>query len=165
MTRPRIDFSREEFAAHCRRHGIRRVAFFGSVLRDDFTVGIARRARSAASDLPSILARDHLHVDCDVVFKTATLKVPELVATLAARLPPEERWAGAGESHGSLWSPWPKDRTARLFPCAKDASQRSNSLADCASCSATAARHTSCGAFVGTPNSSAKSTTADSSVG
>jgi predicted nucleotidyltransferase len=37
MTGPRIDFSREEFAALCRRHGIRRVAFFGSVLRDDFT--------------------------------------------------------------------------------------------------------------------------------
>jgi uncharacterized protein len=37
MTRPRIDFSHEEFAALCRRHGIRRVAFFGSVLRDDFT--------------------------------------------------------------------------------------------------------------------------------
>ena len=37
MTRPRIDFSQDEFAALCRRHGIRRVAFFGSVLRDDFT--------------------------------------------------------------------------------------------------------------------------------
>ena len=37
MTRPRIDFSRDEFASLCRRHGIRRVAFFGSVLRDDFS--------------------------------------------------------------------------------------------------------------------------------
>jgi len=37
MGGPRIDFSRDEFAALCRRHGIRRVAFFGSVLRDDFT--------------------------------------------------------------------------------------------------------------------------------
>jgi predicted nucleotidyltransferase len=37
VTRPRIDFSRDEFAALCRRHGIRRVAFFGSVLREDFT--------------------------------------------------------------------------------------------------------------------------------
>jgi len=37
MARPRIDFSRDEFAALCRRHGIRRVAFFGSVLRDDFS--------------------------------------------------------------------------------------------------------------------------------
>ena len=36
MTQPRIDFSHNEFAALCRRHGIRRVAFFGSVLRDDF---------------------------------------------------------------------------------------------------------------------------------
>jgi predicted nucleotidyltransferase len=37
MTRPRNDFSRDEFAALCRHHGIRRVAFFGSVLRDDFS--------------------------------------------------------------------------------------------------------------------------------
>jgi predicted nucleotidyltransferase len=37
MTRPRIDYSQDEFAALCRRHGIRRVAFFGSVLRDDFS--------------------------------------------------------------------------------------------------------------------------------
>ena len=37
MARPRIDFSHEQFAALCRRHGIRRVAFFGSVLRGDFT--------------------------------------------------------------------------------------------------------------------------------
>jgi len=36
MTQPRIDFSRDEFSKLCRRHGIRRVAFFGSVLRDDF---------------------------------------------------------------------------------------------------------------------------------
>ena len=33
---PRIDFSREELAALCRRHHIKRLAFFGSVLRDDF---------------------------------------------------------------------------------------------------------------------------------
>lgn len=39
----------------------------------------------------NILAHDNLQVDYDVVFKTATQKVPELVATLAARLPPEER--------------------------------------------------------------------------
>ena len=39
----------------------------------------------------NILAHDYLHVDYDVVFKTATQKVPELVATLAAKLPPEER--------------------------------------------------------------------------
>jgi len=43
--------------------------------------------------------------------------------------------------------------------------QRSNSRADRASCSATAARHTSCEALVGTPNSSARSKTAASSVG
>lgn len=36
MTRPRIEFSQDELAQLCRRHGIRRVAFFGSVLRDDF---------------------------------------------------------------------------------------------------------------------------------
>jgi uncharacterized protein with HEPN domain len=38
----------------------------------------------------NILAHDYLHVDYDVVFKTATEKVPELVATLAAKLPPDQ---------------------------------------------------------------------------
>jgi predicted nucleotidyltransferase len=32
-----IAFSKEEIAAFCRRNRIRRLAFFGSVLRDDFT--------------------------------------------------------------------------------------------------------------------------------
>ena len=56
-------------------------------------------------------------------------------------------------------------RLVDLFCRSAWRSRRSNSRADCASCSATAARHTSCGAFVGTPNSSARSTTAASSVG
>lgn len=33
---PRIDFSHEELAALCRKHHIKRLAFFGSVLREDF---------------------------------------------------------------------------------------------------------------------------------
>jgi predicted nucleotidyltransferase len=33
----RIEVPREEIAAFCRRHHIRKLAFFGSVLRDDFT--------------------------------------------------------------------------------------------------------------------------------
>jgi len=33
---PRITVSREVIAEFCRRHHIRRLAFFGSVLRDDF---------------------------------------------------------------------------------------------------------------------------------
>ena len=33
----RIEVAREEIAAFSRRHRIRRLAFFGSVLRDDFT--------------------------------------------------------------------------------------------------------------------------------
>ena len=33
----RIDVPRELIADFCRRHHIRRLAFFGSVLRDDFT--------------------------------------------------------------------------------------------------------------------------------
>lgn len=32
----RIDFSREELAAICRRRAVKRLALFGSVLRDDF---------------------------------------------------------------------------------------------------------------------------------
>ena len=34
--RPRIAFSREQLAALCRKHHIKRLALFGSVLRDDF---------------------------------------------------------------------------------------------------------------------------------
>lgn len=37
MTRARIPIPHEEIAAFCRRHHIRRLALFGSVLRDDFT--------------------------------------------------------------------------------------------------------------------------------
>jgi predicted nucleotidyltransferase len=33
----KIEISREEIAEFCRRNRIRRLAFFGSVLRDDFT--------------------------------------------------------------------------------------------------------------------------------
>jgi uncharacterized protein with HEPN domain len=39
----------------------------------------------------NILAHDYSHVDYDIVFTTATEKVPELVATLAATLPPHQR--------------------------------------------------------------------------
>jgi len=33
----KIPFNREAIAAFCRSHHVRRLAFFGSVLRDDFT--------------------------------------------------------------------------------------------------------------------------------
>jgi uncharacterized protein len=36
MTRAQIDFPNEKLSAFCRRHRIRRLALFGSVLRDDF---------------------------------------------------------------------------------------------------------------------------------
>jgi predicted nucleotidyltransferase len=36
MNRSRIDFPKEKIAEFCQRHHIRRLAFFGSVLRDDF---------------------------------------------------------------------------------------------------------------------------------
>ncbi len=36
--RVRIDIPRDRIADFCRRHHIRRLAFFGSVLRDDFTL-------------------------------------------------------------------------------------------------------------------------------
>ncbi len=35
----RIDISRERLADFCRRHHIRKLSFFGSVLRDDFAPG------------------------------------------------------------------------------------------------------------------------------
>jgi hypothetical protein len=35
--RARIDLPQEQIDEFCRRHHIRRLAFFGSVLRDDFT--------------------------------------------------------------------------------------------------------------------------------
>jgi predicted nucleotidyltransferase len=36
MTRAHIEIHRDELAAFCRRNHIRRLSFFGSVLRDDF---------------------------------------------------------------------------------------------------------------------------------
>lgn len=33
---PQVNIDRAEVAAYCRRHGIRRLAVFGSALRDDF---------------------------------------------------------------------------------------------------------------------------------
>lgn len=36
MITPRISIADDELAAFCRRHHIRRLALFGSVLRDDF---------------------------------------------------------------------------------------------------------------------------------
>ena len=36
MAEPRITIPHEQLAAFCKRHRIRRLAFFGSVLRDDF---------------------------------------------------------------------------------------------------------------------------------
>jgi hypothetical protein len=36
MTQSRIDLPEDELAEFCRRHRIRRLALFGSVLRDDF---------------------------------------------------------------------------------------------------------------------------------
>lgn len=37
MNSPRLSLPLDAIAAFCRRHGIRRLALFGSVLRDDFT--------------------------------------------------------------------------------------------------------------------------------
>jgi hypothetical protein len=37
MVEARVEFDRDALAELCRRHGIRRLAFFGSVLRDDFS--------------------------------------------------------------------------------------------------------------------------------
>ncbi len=37
MMRPRIDVRKNKIAAFCQRNGIKRLALFGSVLRDDFT--------------------------------------------------------------------------------------------------------------------------------
>jgi predicted nucleotidyltransferase len=36
MNRTKIQVSQKHLEAFCQRHGIRRLAFFGSVLRDDF---------------------------------------------------------------------------------------------------------------------------------
>lgn len=37
MVNARIDIPKDEIAAFCQRNGIKRLALFGSVLRDDFT--------------------------------------------------------------------------------------------------------------------------------
>jgi predicted nucleotidyltransferase len=38
MKKPNIEIPQEKIAEFCRRHYIRRLALFGSVLRDDFTL-------------------------------------------------------------------------------------------------------------------------------
>lgn len=37
MPQPKLDVSKDEISDFCRRHHIRRLSFFGSVLRDDFS--------------------------------------------------------------------------------------------------------------------------------
>jgi predicted nucleotidyltransferase len=39
MSRARIDIPKDELAAFCRKHHIRKLALFGSVLREDFLPG------------------------------------------------------------------------------------------------------------------------------
>lgn len=39
MTQPRIKFSKGKIADFCRRYSIKQLAFFGSVIRDDFNDG------------------------------------------------------------------------------------------------------------------------------
>ena len=39
MSRARIDVPKDELAAFCRKHHIRKLALFGSVLREDFQPG------------------------------------------------------------------------------------------------------------------------------
>ena len=36
MVQPKIDISREQLTAFCRKHHLRKLSLFGSVLRDDF---------------------------------------------------------------------------------------------------------------------------------
>jgi nitrogen fixation/metabolism regulation signal transduction histidine kinase len=64
MTRPRIDFSRDEFAALCRRHGIRRVA-----LRSASRSRRCARSDELAAESPSrdvsctVRREEHAHVE------------------------------------------------------------------------------------------------------
>jgi predicted nucleotidyltransferase len=37
MTKPRIQLPQEKIAAFCRRHRIKKLSLFGSILREDFT--------------------------------------------------------------------------------------------------------------------------------
>lgn len=50
---PRVHVPREELAEFCRRHRIRKLAFFGSVLRDDF---------GPESDIDVLVEFEHNHV-------------------------------------------------------------------------------------------------------
>ena len=94
---------------------------------------------------------------------------------------PKKEWAGlgwnpiqSGDCHGKRSKVLEHGNDGKVlhvkcipmqWPMDDVPAQRSNSRADLASCSATAARHTSWGAFVGTRNSSARRRTAASSVG
>ncbi len=64
QAQPRIDVSPEQIADFCRRHHVRKLAFFGSVLRDDFgpdsdvdvLVTFAGGSRRSLSDMIDIEA-------------------------------------------------------------------------------------------------------------
>jgi len=53
MSRSRIDLPQDAIDAFCRRHRIRRLSLFGSVLRDDF---------GPASDVDFLVEFEHGHV-------------------------------------------------------------------------------------------------------
>lgn len=55
-----IDFSRDELAAICRRRAVRRLALFGSVLRDDF---------GPDSDVDVLVEFDHASFEGKQVYK------------------------------------------------------------------------------------------------
>ena len=52
LPHPKIIFSKEQIAEFCRRHHIRKMSLFGSVLRDDFT---------ATSDVDVLVEFDPAH--------------------------------------------------------------------------------------------------------
>lgn len=76
---PRIHFDNQEIARLCRRHGVRSLAFFGSVLRDDFRpdsdvdalVEFEAGARPSLFDIAELSAdlRDVVGREVDIVEK------------------------------------------------------------------------------------------------
>ncbi len=108
MNRSRIAVPKECIADFCRRHGIRELALYGSVLRADFRADSdvdvlvdfepGKVVGFAILDMEEEFSRlfgghkvvhDYMHVDFDIVWDVATANVPPLVAQLAALVPPD----------------------------------------------------------------------------
>ncbi len=74
-----LNISEEQLAGYCRRHGIRRLSLFGSVLRDDFgpTSDIDVLVEFEPGRVPGFLGMAHLELELsELLGRKADLRTP-----------------------------------------------------------------------------------------